>query len=81
MLLGQTPEAIDKGIAVGYTHRRALPVPMPIFIVYQTAYVEADGSIQFRGDPYQRDDEIWQHLTRAQRLPVAQDSMSVQRKG
>jgi L,D-transpeptidase YcbB len=81
LLLGQAPEVIDKGIGVGHTHRRALPVPLPIFIVYQTAYVEADGSIQFRGDPYQRDDEIWQHLTRAQRLPVAQDSMPGQRKG
>jgi murein L,D-transpeptidase YcbB/YkuD len=81
LLLGQAPEAIDKSIAVGYTHRRALPAPLPIFIVYQTAYVEADSSIQFRGDPYQRDDEIWQRLTRAQRLPVAQDSMPGQRKG
>lgn len=81
LLLGQAPEAINKSIAVGYTHQRALPVPMPIFIVYQTAYVEADGSIQFRGDPYQRDDEIWQRLIRAQPLPVAQDSMSGQRKG
>jgi L,D-transpeptidase YcbB len=56
-------------------------VPMPIFIVYRTAYPEADGSIQFRGDPYQRDDEIWHRLTRAQQLPLAQDLMLGQRKG
>ena len=74
MLLGQPLEAIDKGIATGHTSRRALPVPMPVFIVYQTAYVESDGSVQFRGDPYERDEEIWRYLTRAQQLPVAQDS-------
>lgn len=81
MLLGQTPEAIDKGIAAGHTSRRALPAPMPVFIEYQTTYVETDGSIQFRADPYERDDEIWRHLTRAQQLPLAQDSAASQRKG
>jgi murein L,D-transpeptidase YcbB/YkuD len=81
LLLGQPLEAIDKGIAAGHTSRRALPAPMPVFIVYQTAYVESDGSIQFRGDPYERDEEIWRYLTRAQRLPVAQDSPTGQRKG
>jgi murein L,D-transpeptidase YcbB/YkuD len=81
LLLGQPVEAIDNGIAVGRTHQRQLPVPMAIFIVYQTAYAESDGSIQFRADPYQRDDEIWQHLTRTQQLPVAQDSSAGQRKG
>jgi L,D-transpeptidase YcbB len=81
LLLGQPLDAIDKGIAVGRTHQRPLPTPMPIFIVYQTAYAESDGSIQFRGDPYQRDDEIWQRLTRSQPLPMAQDSAAGQRKG
>ncbi|MBV8132394.1 MAG: L,D-transpeptidase family protein [Alphaproteobacteria bacterium] len=81
LLLGQSPEAIDKGISRGYTNRRALPTPLPIFIVYQTVYVESDGSIQFRSDPYERDDEIWQRLTRAQQPPLAQDSAVGQRKG
>ena len=81
LLLGQPVEAIDKGIVSGHTNRRALPVPMPIFIVYQTAYVESDGSIQFRADPYERDDEIWHHLTRVQQQPIAQDAATGQRKG
>jgi L,D-transpeptidase YcbB len=72
-LLNQNAEAIDKGIALGYTIRRALPTPLPIFIVYQTAYVDADGTIQFRSDPYERDDEIWQHL-RPSRQPSAEDA-------
>ncbi|MBV8935239.1 MAG: L,D-transpeptidase family protein [Alphaproteobacteria bacterium] len=81
MLLGQSVESIDKGIAAGHTSRRVLPAPVPVFIVYQTAYVESDGSIQFRGDPYDRDEEIWRYLTRAQQLPIAQDSPVGQRKG
>jgi L,D-transpeptidase YcbB len=80
-LLEQNLDAIDKGIAGGHTHRRALPAAMPVFIVYLTAYVESDGSIQFHGDPYERDDEIWRYLMRAQRLPLAQDSAAGQRKG
>jgi len=81
LLLGQPVEAIDKGIASGHTNRRALPAPMPIFIVYQTAYVESDGSIQFRADPYERDEEIWHHLTGWQQQPIAQGSAAGQRKG
>ena len=81
LLLGQSPEAIDKGIAAGTTNRRALPAPMPIFIVYQTAFVESDGSLQYHSDPYDRDDEIWQHLTRSQQPPLAQDAAAGQRKG
>ena len=81
LLLQQSPEAIDKGISLGYTNRRVLPNPLPIFIVYQTAYAESNGSIQFSSDPYERDDEIFQYLTRAQRSPVAQDFATGQRKG
>ncbi len=81
LLLERSPEAIDKAIAAGSTTRRALPTPLPIFIVYQTAFVESDGSIQFRSDPYERDDGIWQHLTRSRQLPVAQDTAATQRKG
>jgi murein L,D-transpeptidase YcbB/YkuD len=81
LLLEQSPEVIDKAIAAGSTTRRSLPTPLPIFIVYQTAFVESDGSLQFRSDPYERDDEIWQHLTRSRQLPVAQDAAAPQRKG
>jgi murein L,D-transpeptidase YcbB/YkuD len=81
LLLQQSPEAIDKGISLGSTNRRTLPNPLPIFIVYQTVYAESNGSIQFGSDPYERDDEIFQYLTRAQRSPVAQDFVAGQRKG
>jgi len=79
LLLNQSAEAIDKGIALGYTNRRALPTPLPIFIVYQTAYVDADGTIRFASDPYERDEEIWQHLMPSKR-PFAEDVAADQPK-
>jgi L,D-transpeptidase YcbB len=81
LLLGQSPEMIDKAIDVNYTHGRALPKPVPVFIVYRTAVVESDGAIAFRGDPYQRDDDVWAYLNRAKQSPIAQDGGASQRKG
>ncbi len=81
LLLGTSPEVIAKAIAVGRTHGRALPKPMPVFIVYRTAVVESDGTIAFRRDPYQRDEAIWEYLNRAEERPMAQDASLIHRKG
>ncbi len=62
-LLMQEPLGmIDQGIAMGGTKRQDLRVPVPVFVVYQTAFVDAGGVLQFRPDFYQRDAEIWQQL-------------------
>ncbi len=74
LLLGITPEEIDRAIDVDRTHRRALPKPIPVFIVYRTAVPESDGSIAFRGDPYERDPAIWAYLSRAREQSIAQRS-------
>ena len=44
------------------TSRRDVPEPVPIFVVYETAFADADGKLQFRPDVYGRDAEIWQSL-------------------
>ncbi len=72
LLLDENPEKIDQAIDVDRTHSRALPKPVPVFIVYRTAVVELDGSIALRGDPYHRDDAIWAYLSRAEQPPLAQ---------
>ena len=74
LLLGVSPERIDQAIAVDRTHARALPKPVPVFILYRTVVPESDGRIAFRGDPYGRDPEIWAYLSRARDLRVAQKS-------
>jgi murein L,D-transpeptidase YcbB/YkuD len=81
LLLQQPVEAVKKGIATGTTHRRALPVPVPVFLVYQTAFVEPDGTIAFRPDVYERDDEIWQKLHPTRQAPVAEHEQPTQRRG
>jgi murein L,D-transpeptidase YcbB/YkuD len=37
---------------------------MPVFVVYETAFLDTIGTLQFRPDFYHRDAEIWQQLER-----------------
>jgi murein L,D-transpeptidase YcbB/YkuD len=62
LLMQQPIEAISKAIATGSTTRSNLPSPVPVFVVYQTAFVDIDGTLQFRPDIYNRDLEIWSYL-------------------
>jgi len=64
LLMKQPLEVIDREIATGNTERRAVPKPVPVFVVYETAFAEFDGQLQFRPDVYGRDAEIWQYLKR-----------------
>jgi murein L,D-transpeptidase YcbB/YkuD len=64
LLLRQPVDAIDQGIAIGSTTRHDLPTPVPVFVVYETAFVDTQGMLQFRPDFYQRDGEIWRALER-----------------
>jgi murein L,D-transpeptidase YcbB/YkuD len=62
LLMQQPIEAIDRGIAMGSTTRNQLPRPVPVFVVYQTAFVDTEGALQFCPDFYNRDGEIWRQL-------------------
>ena len=48
---------------------REITVPLkkqvPVHIVYRTAFTQAKGNIQFRGDVYERDVKIWRALENA----------------
>jgi L,D-transpeptidase YcbB len=58
-LLQGTPlaslDALSAEIAGGKTQTLAIPSPVAIYIVYLTAWVDPEGSIQFRRDVYRRD--------------------------
>ena len=62
LLMRQPMEAIDESIATGSANWRALPKPVPVFVVYETAFADGDGKVQFRADIYGRDAEIAQQL-------------------
>ncbi len=62
LLMQQPVDAIDQAIATGTTTWGALPKPVPVFVVYETAFADVEGKPQFRADIYGRDAEIWQSL-------------------
>ena len=47
--------AIDAAIDSRETRRVSLRQPMPIYLAYWTVQVQADGEVQFKHDPYDRD--------------------------
>lgn len=47
-----TPDKIAAAVAKGQTVRARLPAPVPVFILYWTAFVAAEEQVHFRSDPY-----------------------------
>ena len=80
LLMQQPVDTIDQAIATGSTTRAGLPQPVPVFVVYETAFADADGRLQFRPDVYGRDAAIWAQLDPEGR-PVAESEPPSQRGG
>ncbi len=64
LLMQQPIDRIQQDIAAGGTTRVILPTPVPVFVLYHTAFVEAGGKLEFRPDFYDRDPEVWRQLQR-----------------
>jgi murein L,D-transpeptidase YcbB/YkuD len=73
LLMQQPIDAINQTIATGSTTRRDLPASVPVFVVYETAFADADGKLQFRPDAYGRDDAIWKQLEPERGLVAARE--------
>lgn len=80
LLMRQPMDVVNRAIAMGSTSRTQLPQPVPVFVVYETAFADVDGSLQFRPDAYRRDGEIAQYLN-PERRPFAEAGARVQRGG
>ena len=80
LLMQQSIDTIGRAIAMGSTTRSNLPAPVSVFVVYQTAFIDIDGALQFRPDVYNRDAEIWPYLHPV-RQPVAEREPPGQRRG
>jgi murein L,D-transpeptidase YcbB/YkuD len=57
-----TPQALQAAIDSGETTRIDLPRPLPVHILYWTAWVEPGGAVQFRQDVYGHDARLEQAL-------------------
>ncbi len=59
-----TPEAIQAAIDSGEHKTISLPRPLPVHILYWTAWADADGTVQFRKDIYGHDDALEKALAK-----------------
>jgi murein L,D-transpeptidase YcbB/YkuD len=62
---GWTRERIDSTLAEGRQRIVSLKTQIPVHVTYLTAWVNKDGAVNFRRDPYKRDEELSQALTGA----------------
>jgi L,D-transpeptidase YcbB len=62
---GWSRERIDATIAQGGQRIVNLKNPIPVHVTYLTAWVNKDGAVNFRRDPYKRDDQLVEALTGA----------------
>lgn len=62
---GWTPARIDSTLAEGRQRIINLKTQIPVHVTYLTAWVNKDGSVQFRRDPYNRDEQLAEALTGA----------------
>lgn len=51
-------EAIEAAVATGKTQRVKLPKPATVYLLYWTAYASANGTMNFRADPYDWDSQL-----------------------
>jgi murein L,D-transpeptidase YcbB/YkuD len=52
------PERVVQGIAEGATQRINLMRPVPVFLLYWTAFVDQEGVVNFRDDLYHWDEQL-----------------------
>jgi len=64
---GWTIAAIDEAISAGTTRTVDLRERVPVYIVYLTAFVTADGTVEFRDDAYGRDGRLLAALSSIER--------------
>ena len=61
---GWTKEKIESKIRTGKSQSIILPDPIPVYLVYFTAWVDDQGDVHFRQDVYGRDEALYQALRR-----------------
>ncbi|WP_245942171.1 L,D-transpeptidase family protein [Sphingomonas gilva] len=57
-------DAIQAAVDTGKTQRVKLPEPATVYLLYWTAYASADGTMNFRADPYDWDSQLAEKIER-----------------
>lgn len=70
-----SPEAIDSNLSEGQRQVVRLSNPIPVHLLYMTAWLDDDGAMQFRNDIYDRDRDLNRAL--AQRQPAQLPPLSL----
>jgi murein L,D-transpeptidase YcbB/YkuD len=52
-----SPERLERTLEAGETVEVRLSSPVPVVLTYQTAWVSADGTVNFRTDVYDHEDD------------------------
>ncbi len=64
LVMQQSADAINEGIAEPGTTHHPLRTPMPVFVTYRTAFADDAGEVAFREDFYSRDADVWDRIPR-----------------
>ena len=62
LLMDEPINVIQHKVATGGTVRKPLPTPVPVFLLYQTAFASTGRELEIRPDFYERDEALWQRL-------------------
>jgi murein L,D-transpeptidase YcbB/YkuD len=65
-----TPEAIDAKLVSGENTSIPLPRPLPVHLVYFTAWVDENGTVHFRDDVYGHDAKLEEALMKEPPVPL-----------
>jgi L,D-transpeptidase YcbB len=78
LLLGWSPTAVDAVIDAGATRRVRLTIETPVFVLYQTAWVQLDGRVAFRPDVYDWDAKLSAALQARPAVAVLDSAVEIQ---
>jgi murein L,D-transpeptidase YcbB/YkuD len=67
LLMDEPLATINKNVATRKTVRKSLAAPVPVFVLYHTAFAAAGRELEMRPDFYGRDESLWQRLQKRPR--------------
>lgn len=78
LLMDETLDVLHGKVAAGATIRKPVPEPVPVFVLYQTAFASEERGLEMRPDFYGRDAAVWHRLQkRPPELPAPRIGASV----